>query len=125
MKIIDANIILRYLLKDNLELHQKSIDIIENQQLFLPNEIIAEIVYVLEKVYNISKREIRDVLTQLFEKSNFEFIDKNVIISSLKYYTKFNLDFADSLLLAYSTVQNTSILTFDKRLNKIINRLKH
>lgn len=51
MKIIDANIILRYLLKDNLELHQKSIDIIENQQLFLPNEIIAEIVYVLEKVY--------------------------------------------------------------------------
>lgn len=125
MKIIDANIILRYLLKDNLELHQKSIDIIENQQLFLPNEIIAEIVYVLEKVYNISKREIRDVLTQLFEKSNFEFIDKNVIISSLKYYTKFNLDFADSLLLAYSTVQNTSILTFDKRLNKIINRLTH
>lgn len=125
MKIIDANIILRYLLKDNLELHQKSIDIIENQQLFLPNEIIAEIVYVLEKVYNISKREIRDVLTQLFEKSNFEFIDKNVIISSLKYYAKFNLDFADSLLLAYSTVQNTSILTFDKRLNKIINRLTH
>jgi len=33
MKIIDANIVLRYLLKDNLSLHKKVVEIIDTQQL--------------------------------------------------------------------------------------------
>ena len=43
MRIIDANIVLRYLIKDDLSLHKKAVEIIDNQNLFLPNEITAEI----------------------------------------------------------------------------------
>ncbi len=49
MKITDANIILRYLLNDNEELSDKAAIIIENNEVFLPNEVIAEIVYVLKR----------------------------------------------------------------------------
>ncbi|QSQ10284.1 hypothetical protein H0A61_02685 [Koleobacter methoxysyntrophicus] len=50
MKIVDANIVLRYLLDDAEELSEKAAEILENNEVFLPNEVIAEVVYVLEKV---------------------------------------------------------------------------
>lgn len=59
MKIVDANIILRYLLNDTEELAEKAADIIENNKVLVPNEVIAEIVYVLEKVYKVKNDEIR------------------------------------------------------------------
>lgn len=53
MKIADANVILRYLLNDNEELSDKAVKIIEDNEVLLPNEVIAEVVYVLDKVYNV------------------------------------------------------------------------
>ena len=67
MKIIDANIVLRYLLKDDSVLFIKSVRIIENDKAFLTTEIIAEIVYVLEKVYRVPKIEIKNVLINFLQ----------------------------------------------------------
>jgi len=53
MIIVDANIVLRYLLNDTENLSEKAADILENNNVFLLNEVIAEIVYVLEKVYKV------------------------------------------------------------------------
>lgn len=50
MNIVDANIILRYLLEDIPELAEKAAEILENNEIFIPNEVFAEVVYVLEKV---------------------------------------------------------------------------
>ena len=46
MKIVDANIVLRYLLNDAEDLSEKAIELLENNDVFIPNEVIAEIVYV-------------------------------------------------------------------------------
>ena len=51
MIVIDTNIILRYLLEDNEELSKKAIEIIDNNQIFIPTEVIVEASYVLKKVY--------------------------------------------------------------------------
>ena len=51
MKIlIDANVILRYLLNDVEEMAKKSAEIINAGAFTLP-EVIAEVVYVLKSVY--------------------------------------------------------------------------
>ncbi len=55
MKIADANIVLRYLLNDKEGLVEKATDILEKKEVFIPNEVIAEVVYVLEKVYNVRR----------------------------------------------------------------------
>ncbi|MDZ7775731.1 MAG: PIN domain-containing protein [Bacteroidales bacterium] len=49
IEIIDANIILRYLLNDHEGFSKKSVKIIEQMDIFLPFEVCAEVVYVLEK----------------------------------------------------------------------------
>jgi len=55
MKIVDANIILRYLLEDHAEYFEKAISIVGKNRILLINEVVAEVVYVLEKVYQIDR----------------------------------------------------------------------
>ena len=49
MKLVDANVILRYLLNDNQEMAQQAKAVIEGGAYTKP-EIIAEVVYVLKGV---------------------------------------------------------------------------
>jgi predicted nucleic-acid-binding protein len=102
MRIIDANIALRYLLKDDEQSFLKALQIIENYDVCITNEIIAEIVYVLEKVYSVPKVEIADVLSLFFGMDNIKINDKILIFEALKFYAKHNLDFVDSILLSYN-----------------------
>ncbi|MCC5908333.1 MAG: PIN domain-containing protein [Balneolaceae bacterium] len=69
MEILDANFILRYLLKDHKIFYTESKEIIEKQKLFVPTEVVAEIVYVLDKVYNVPAAEITSALKALFNYS--------------------------------------------------------
>jgi predicted nucleic-acid-binding protein len=78
MKIVDANIILRYLLNDTEDLSAKAADLLENNEVMVPNEVIAEIVYVLEKVYKIKSEEISSSLMELFDYDNLQVNDHEI-----------------------------------------------
>ncbi len=47
LMIIDANIILRSILNDNEQLANQAKTIIENNECFAPNEVIAEVVFCI------------------------------------------------------------------------------
>jgi predicted nucleic-acid-binding protein len=115
---IDTNYIIRYLVNDNIKMADIAEEILTTKKVFIANEILAEVVYVLQGVYEIAKEDISNQLLELisFENifvSNYEIINKALIIFKTK-----NLDFVDCLLCSYS-VQD-EILTFDKKLNKCI-----
>lgn len=40
MILVDTNVILRYFLGDNEELYKKSIEIIDNNEVFIKNEVV-------------------------------------------------------------------------------------
>lgn len=65
MAIADANIILRYILNDHEELSAKAAEIIENNLATLPIEVACEIVFVLQKVYQVERDKIQRVLSEL------------------------------------------------------------
>lgn len=121
MEIVDANYILRYLLKDNVQQYQKASKIFETQSIFIPGEIIAEVVYVLQKVYQIPNEIIFSALTCLIEYPNVSTHEKPTISLSLKLLSLNNLDYADNLLLAYNIINGAKVHTFDK---KLLNALK-
>jgi predicted nucleic-acid-binding protein len=120
MKIVDANIVLRYLLNDSDDLSEKAAEILENSIVFLPNEVIAEIVYVLEKVYKVKKNNISSALSELFGYGNLEVNDFGVINEALRVYAERNLDFVDALLYAYHKLGKHEVYTFDKKLNNLL-----
>jgi predicted nucleic-acid-binding protein len=120
MLIVDANIVLRYLLLDNMELAEKAGEIIENNNIFLPFEVVAEVVYVLEKLYQIERTEICRSIRELLEGDNIHTYDSDILNKALEIFSSKKIDFVDTLLCGYSLVRGDEVKTFDKKINKYI-----
>jgi len=115
---VDTNYIVRYLVNDNIEMADIAEEILTSKNIFISNEIFAEVVYVLFGVYKISKIDISNQLLELINFENISVSNIKVIKQIFELFKTKNLDFVDCLLCAYS-IQD-EIFTFDKKLNKCI-----
>jgi len=115
---IDTNYIVRYLVNDNEEMADIAEELILNKELFIANEILAEVVYVLLGVYEVSREEVANQLLELISFENITTSNAKVITNAFEIFKSKNLDFVDCLLCAYS--EDDEIVTFDKKLNKCI-----
>jgi len=112
--LIDANVILRYLLSDNQVQHDKSQEIIEKGAYTLP-EVLAEVVYVLHSVYQFNRVTISSVLTILLNEVQVN--EPDVMTYALSLYALTSLDFVDCILIARNNLLGESVFSFDKKLN--------
>lgn len=120
MSVVDANIILRYLLDDHADLSPKAAEILEQQTVTLPMEVACEVVYVLQKVYTVDRAEIRQQLENLLAENLIAMEKSAVFLKALECYCTRTFDFVDCLLWAYHTVEQQTVFTFDKKLHKFI-----
>lgn len=121
MTRLDTNYIIRFLLNDNKEMAKRAEDVILNETVYISNEVIAEAVYVLEGVYKISKKDISETMMRLLSLKNINVENRSVLFSALHIFQENSLDFVDCLLCGYS--KDDEIKTFDKKLQKCIERL--
>jgi len=112
--MLDANVILRYLLNDNEEMASEAEKTIKSQTALVTIEVIAEVVYVLKRVYAIDRTEIKESVLGFL--SETEVKEREVLVLGLETYAKHNLDFVDCILYAYRCVKKMDILTYDKKL---------
>ena len=122
MVIVDTNIILRYLLNDVEELNEKAKDIIDNNDILIPNEIAVEVCYVLQKVYKVEKEIIYTLIVELMAQDNVYFENRSIIYEAFKTFAKQSLDMVDCMLYAYSVVENKEIKSFDNKLMKLLSK---
>jgi len=120
MQIVDANIILRYLLADHKELSAKAEEIIDNNNIHLPIEVLCEVVYVLEKVYKIDRADISKELIDIINDLAITIPSKEAVFVGLNIYRARKLDFVDCILVGYSKTEGSEIHTFDDRLRKLV-----
>ena len=121
--VVDANVVLRYLQDDHPELSERARAVIDSgKKLSLRNEILCEVVYVLAKVYGVSRREIASILTALVARPQFELSDREGVRLALETYGLRSIDIVDSLLFAQARLEGTEVVTFDETLAKLIAR---
>lgn len=119
MTLIDANVILRYLLNDNPEMARQAREIIEGGTgAYTKAEIIAEVVYVLKGVYQAERRDIRIYIQELLKAVRCS--EGDVVIYATDLYADTSLDFVDCLLAAYHAVNKETVFTFHKKLNRYL-----
>ncbi len=119
MQLIDANVILRYLLNDNPEMSSKAKEIISSGNAYAKPEVIAEVVYVLKKVYQIEKGAIQKFIHSLLD--DISCTEESCISMAVDIYLSISLDFVDCLLIAYYRINGENVFSFDKKLNKHLN----
>jgi predicted nucleic-acid-binding protein len=123
MIYLDTNIVLRYLLDDNIELSAKAKLLIDsNSNLYICEAVFAEIVYVLQKVYKVERKLIEETISELLEKENINTSNNEIFCKSLELFSTKNLDFIDCLLCAYNHVNSIQVETFDIKLMKLLKK---
>ena len=128
--LLDTNIILRYLLKDNIEQYQK-LEIVfdkirtDEKKAIIPEGVLAECVYVLEKFYKVPKKELSTQLAGILYYKGIINPDKEALIYALNYFQTKNLDIVDCILISIAKFNHFEILSLDKKLLNEINRPKN
>jgi predicted nucleic-acid-binding protein len=108
-------------MNDNIEMANIAEEILIAKEVFISNEILAEVVYVLFGVYNISRQDISNQILNLIDLENISVSNYELINKAFEIYKTKNLDFVDCLLCSYS--KQDKIITFDKKLNKCIENI--
>ena len=120
MLYIDANIILRYILNDHVELSPKAKKLIDENIAETPIEVLCEVVFVLARVYKINRKDIADTLLDFYSSTKCILAHKEAVIRGIKYYGEKSLDFVDCILAGYYEAENIFIYTFDEKLEKLL-----
>lgn len=118
MCLVDANIILRYLFTDSPAMSQKAKEILQNQEVLILTQVIAETIYVAEGVYNATRQEIVDSLLKILAFDNVYLEHDDIVTMALNEYAATKLDFVDVLLFAYNQKTGLQVETFDGALRK-------
>ncbi len=121
--LLDANVVLRFLVRDNEDLYVKSLTVIKDIEsgkieALLLDFIMAEIVYVLKRIYKVEKDAIANALKKLLLSDNIYTDNKIVTFEALDIYANKNIDFADAMLCAKKNLEGFEIISFDKDMRK-------
>ena len=115
--LLDANAVLRFLLQDNEEQFQNIKLVVRTETCYVTLEVLAEVCYVLEGLYQVSREDI----VSSFRKLNNDLIILNadVLLRALEIFDKTpKLDFVDCLLYGYKIEKGIEVITFDRKLQK-------
>ena len=115
--LLDANAVLRFLLQDNEEQFQYVKRSIRIEKCYVTLEVLAEVCYVLEGLYQV----LREDIISNFRKLNNDVVilDADVLLRALEIFDKTpKLDFVDCLLYGYKKEKSVDIITFDRQLQK-------
>ncbi len=118
MTAIDTNVILRYLLNDIPEQAETAAQVIGNGAKSYP-EIIAEVVYVLVKLYSVPREKIHEIVSPITDEVEFDNTD--VVKTALYNYSQTKFDFVDCILLARKQILGEEVFTFDRKLASRLN----
>ena len=112
--LIDANVILRYVLNDIPEMAKKSAEIVRNGAFTTP-EILAEVSYVLRKVYQMTREQSAETIKAVLNDVHTD--EKEILRYAMDLYASSSLDFVDCVIVARHNIADIPVFSFDKKLN--------
>jgi len=121
--LLDANILIRFLVRDHEEHYLKSVEIFRDieegkTEAMLMDFIMAEVIYVLKRIYKYEKKEISSTLKKILLYNHLYTENKLVTFEALEIYAEKNIDFADAMLCAKKNLEGFEILSFDKKIKR-------
>lgn len=104
-RVIDANIILRFLLDDHPEQSPRSRELLKRVQdgeetIVLPEVVISDIVWTLRSFYRWPADRICSFIRSLLALKGVHVTRREVLLQALDIFADFNVDFSDALIAA-------------------------
>lgn len=121
MAALDTNILLRYLINDDVAQSTMAAELIDkavaqHDTLFIPITVVLELDWVLKKNYGFDKVSRVSVFNHLLSAPEFSIQYEEAVESALSLFQTDSADFADCLHLSIAHLMNELPLwTFDKK----------
>lgn len=136
MRFLDANVILRYLTRDDEAKAEACYQLFQRvkqgrEEVFTCEAVVTEVVYVLSSSrapYRLSHEEVRGRLLPIVTLRGLKLPQKRVYIRALDIYSAYPfLDFEDALAVAHMERRGTpEILSYDRDFDRVsgVNRVE-
>lgn len=121
-EVVDTNVLLRFFVGDDKSQQKQARSWFSQAQkgkrkLVIKSLVVAETCFVLESFYKKQRREIADVF-EVFLAQSWLIVEERDVSLSLWAWYKNGFHFVDSYLLSWAENNNSSIVSFDKKLTK-------
>ena len=117
MPILDANYVLRYLLRDVPDQSEEARKAIEAGA-EVTAEVLAEVVYVLSGVYRVDRRTVARTMEDFLRET--EAPHRRALEYAFRLYGESGLDLVDCVLAGYRHAEGQEVLTFDRKLRNAL-----
>ncbi len=116
MVAVDTNILVRFLVKDDLAQFQRAEKLLQDHEIYIPDMVLLETEWVLRFAYNLSPDAILQGFLLLLGMENVNVRDASAVKQALDWFAQ-KMDFADAWHLALSQ-SCQRFATFDDKLVK-------
>lgn len=122
MIAVDTNVLVRIFIDDAKQMHQVNLArqfAKKHANLFVPQIVQVELVWVLDFSYELSKSEIISILRHLEANEAFALQHEKQFAHALNLYESHNASFADCIIFLQAKQSDCDVVTFDKKFSKL------
>ena len=118
---VDTNILVRHLTADPPELARRATAFLADaSELYLPDLIVAETIYVLESFYKAPRGQIATVMRSLLSMPSVATVDPALLLRAFEVYEFDRLDFAEAYLVACAESTGVGrVASFDRAIDRV------
>ena len=118
---VDTNVLIRHLTGDPPEQARRATSFLAvSDPLWLADLIVAEVVYVLESVYEVGRADVARLVRSIVSSDRLLVTDLALLLRTIEVYERHRLAFADAYLIA--SAERTGIgvvVSFDKGISRV------
>lgn len=119
--VVDTNLLVRYLTEDDPS-KAMSVDALLKKarlgkiKILFPSVVVAELVWVLESFYRMSREQISELVNAILHTPGIEVQGEAIISGATRLYGQTNIDFVDAWIIEFAkTLGVKKIHTFDTK----------
>jgi len=118
---LDTNVIVRHLTGDPPRQARRATAFLRAaEELLLPDLVVAEIVYVLESVYEVPKAQVAQLLRAVVAFPAMVVVDEPLLLRALEIYEVHRIDFGEAYLVAGAEASGVgAVASFDRSIDRV------
>jgi len=118
---VDSNVLIRHLTGDPTDQARQATDFLRSgEALILVDLVVAEVVYVLESVYEVERERVAELVRAILGFATITVVDEALLLRALEIYEQYRIHFADSYLAACAELSGVgAVASFDRDIDRV------